>query len=105
MANMRSLGKGVGIFSMEWILFWLEKTRMTPLRVVGAPEQQRKDISEVHDEYCQLGREARYGLVKRRYQWKHTWDDVVEFCKTCEVCQRQSQVHYEEPLLLNWASL
>jgi hypothetical protein len=39
-----------------------------------------------------------YEFVKRRYQWKGMWEDVDQYCKSCEVCQKRSRLRYEEPL-------
>ena len=40
--------------------------------------------------------------VCRRYQWKGLYDDVVEYVKTCEECQRRARNRYEEPLKSMW---
>ena len=37
------------------------------------------------------------------YQWKGLYEDVAEYCKTCEECQRRSRIRQEEPLHPTWS--
>ena len=41
--------------------------------------------------------------VSRRYQWKGMWEDVSDFVKSCDECQRRSNRRYEEPLHPTWS--
>ena len=72
--------------------------RSIPRRVIGLPDQRRQTIKQLHDECGHRGRNTTHELVKRRYQWKGMWEDVADYCKSCEVCQKRSQLRYEEPL-------
>ena len=74
------------------------KCGLPPRRVIGLPDQRRQVIQQLHDECGHRGRNMTYEFIKRRYQWKGMWDDVDQYCKSCEVCQKRSRLRYEEPL-------
>ena len=69
-----------------------------PRRVLGLPTQRREAIRQLHDECGHCGIRPTFEQLARRYQWQGMWEDVKEFCQTCEECQRRSRIRYEEPL-------
>jgi Integrase zinc binding domain len=44
-----------------------------------------------------------FNMLTRRYQWKGMYDDVVEYVKSCEECQKWVRIRYEEPLYPTWS--
>lgn len=40
-----------------------------------------------HYEGGHLGRDKTFEKISARFYWKSQWKDVVDFVKTCEVCQ------------------
>ena len=69
-----------------------------PRRVLGLPTQRREATRQLHDECGHRGIRPTFEQVARRYQWRGMWEDVKEFCQSCEECQRRSRLRYEEPL-------
>ena len=95
--------KALGFLVRDGYLFKKGKRRgATPRRVVGTAEQRRQIMHELHDTHHR-GRQATFEHVSRRYQWKGMWDDVTEFVKSCDECQRRSSRRYEEPLHPTWS--
>ena len=43
--------------------------------------------------------------VRRRCQWKGLYDDVAEFVKSREECERYDRNRYEEPLKPTWMTI
>ena len=41
-----------------------------------------------------LGRDKTYDKITRNFYWKHIWNDVKQFVKTCEVCQRTNDAKF-----------
>jgi len=70
--------------------------------VVGLKDQRLAIIRELHDETGHRGRKATFDQVHHRYQWKGLYEDVAEYVKTCEECQRHARNRYEEPLKPTW---
>ena len=68
-----------------------KKRGVPPRRVVGLPEQREEIITDVHDEIGHPGMKPTYDRVAKRYQWKGMYQDVVEWAKTCDECQRRSK--------------
>jgi transposase InsO family protein len=81
------------------------KHGIPPRRVIGKLEQRQEILSELHDETGHRGRRGTYDQLHRRYQWKEMYNDVVNYVKTCEECQRRSRVRQEEPLHPTWSML
>lgn len=67
-------------------------------RVIGFNRQRLEILTELHDQTGHRGRQITYDHVSRRYQWKGMWDDVVEYVKSCEKCQKRAKIRYEKPL-------
>ena len=65
--------------------------------------QRQEILKELHDEAGHRGWKVTYDHVSRRYQWKGMYEDVVNYVKTCEECQRRARVRYEEPLHPTWS--
>ena len=80
-----------------------KKGKRVPRRVVGLRKQKLAVIEGLHDEIGHRGRVATFEHVRRRYQWKGMYTDVEEWVKTCEECQRRSQLMYEEALHPTWS--
>jgi hypothetical protein len=78
------------------------KRGLPPRRVVGLKEQRLAIIREIHDEVGHRGKQSTFEQVRRRYQWKGLYEDVVEYVKRCEECQRRARNRYEEPLKPTW---
>jgi RNase H-like domain found in reverse transcriptase/Integrase zinc binding domain len=81
----------------------LYKRGRVPRRVVGLRNQRMEVIREMHDEVGHKGRITTFERVRRRYQWKRMFEDVAEWVKTCEDCQRRSKLRYEEGLHPTWS--
>jgi len=79
------------------------KRGISPQRVVGLRDQQLEIIRELHDGIGHRSKQNTFEQVSRRYQWKGMYDDVVNYVKTCEECQRRARVRYEEPLHPTWS--
>ena len=80
-----------------------KKGKRVPRRVVGLRKQKLAVVEGSHDEIGHRGRVATFEHVRRRYQWKGMYTDVEEWVKTCEECQRRSQLMYEEALHPTWS--
>ena len=74
-----------------------------PRRVIGKPEQRLEILRELHDETGHRGRQETYDQMHRRYQWKEMYNDVVNYVKSCEECQRRSRVRQKKPLHPTWS--
>ena len=72
-------------------------------RVLGTVPQRQEVIKERHDETGHRGRQGTYEHVSRRYQWKGIWDDVVQYVKSCNECQRRAKIRYEELIHPTWS--
>lgn len=81
------------------------KHGIPPRRVVGLQEQKLKIIQELHDEIGHRGKKNTFDQISRRYQWKGLYEDVANYVKSCEECQRRARVRYEEPLHPTWSIL
>ena len=62
-------------------------------------------MRELHNEVRHWRRNATFEQVKRRYQWKGMFEDVDEWVKTCEECQRRSKIRFEERLHPMWSTM
>ena len=62
-------------------------------------------MRELHEEVGHRGRNATFEHVKRRYQWKGMYEDVDEWVKSCEECQRRSKMRFEEGLHPTWSNM
>jgi transposase InsO family protein len=79
------------------------KRGLPPRRVIGLRQQRWEIIKALHDDIGHRGKDATFQQVRRRYQWKGMYDDVADYCRTCEECQRRSRVRQEEPLHPTWS--
>ena len=79
-----------------------QKRGLPPRRVVGLKDQRLAIIHVLYDGIGHRGKQATFEQVRRRYQWKGLYDDVAEFVKSCEECQRRARNRYEEPLKPTW---
>ena len=66
--------------------------------MMGLPAQRQEILKELYDEMGHRKWQGTYNHVARRYQWKRIYDDVINYIKSCEECQRTTRIHYEEPL-------
>jgi len=66
------------------------KRGMPPRRVVGLQVQRTEIIAELHDECGHRGKQSTFDQVRRRYQWKGMYVNVVEYVRTCEECQQRA---------------
>jgi Integrase zinc binding domain len=80
------------------------KRNVPPRRVVGLSEQRLEIIRGLHDEIGHCGKQSTYDQISRRYQWKGMYDDVANYVKSCEECQRRARIRYEEPLHPTWST-
>jgi len=65
-----------------------KRGKRVPCRVIGLRKQKEEAMKDLHDEVEHGGRNATFEQVKRRYQWKGMFEDMSEWVKTCEECQR-----------------
>src|SRR5438552_211601 len=90
-------------FVRDGYLFKHGKSRgQPPRRVVETPEQRQQVLRELHDEIGHHDRDATFQNANRRYQWKGMYEDVANFVKTCEECQKRAWIRQEEPLHPTW---
>jgi Integrase zinc binding domain len=73
-----------------------------PGGVVGLSEERTKIMRELYDEKGHLGQKATYNQIARRYQWRGMYQDVAEWVKTCDECQKIGKLRFEEPLHPTW---
>src|SRR4030095_9040159 len=86
-------------FVRDGLLFKRNRKRgLPPRRVLGRPEPKLEAIRSLHDEKGHRGKPSTYENVSRRYQWKGMYEDVANYVKTCEECQKRARMRYEEPL-------
>jgi hypothetical protein len=98
--------KSRGFLVRDGYLFKRSRKRgVPPRRVLGTEERRREAIRTLHDESGHRGVQSTFTLVSRRYQWKGMYEDVVNFVKTCEECQKRARTRYEEPLHPTWSVL
>jgi hypothetical protein len=45
-----------------------------------------------------LGMESTYNKIKEKYYWNQMYDDIKEYIKTCNTCQRFGKPERNEPL-------
>ena len=82
-----------------------KKGKRVPRRVIGLRRQKEEVMRELHEEVGHRGRNATFEHVKRRYQWKGMYEDVDEWVKSCEECQRRSKMRFEEGLHPTWSNM
>ena len=80
-----------------------KKGRVPPRRVIGRPAERQEVIASLHDEVGHRSRQTTYDQVARRYQWDGMYEDIAQYVKSCEECQRRARVQYEEPLHPTWS--
>jgi transposase InsO family protein len=96
--------KAKHFFVRDGLLYKRSRKRGSPpRRVIGTQRKRREVIKALHDDIGHRGKDATFQQVRRRYQWKGLYEDVAEYCKTCEECQRRSRVRQEEPLHPTWS--
>jgi hypothetical protein len=59
-------------------------------------------MKEMHHETGHLGQKGTYNLIAKRYQWRGMYNDVQEWVKTCDECQKLARRRFEEPLHPTW---
>jgi hypothetical protein len=74
-----------------------------PRRVVGLRHQKIEIIRDIHDEIGHKGRVTTFEKIRKRYQWRGMYEDIAEWIKTCEECQRRSREKYVEALHPTWS--
>ena len=74
-----------------------------PSHHIGQSAQRQEILKELHDEMGHRGWQGTYNQVSWRYQWKGMYEDVINYVKTCEECQRRARIRYEEPLQPTWS--
>jgi len=79
------------------------KRNIPPRRVIGQLAHRQGILIELHDEAGHRGAKVTYDHISRRYQWKGMYEDVLNYIKTCEECQRRARTRYEEPLHPTWS--
>jgi hypothetical protein len=95
--------KSKNFFVRDGMLFKRPRRHgVPPRRVVGLKEQRTKIMQEMHEEKGHMGQKATYNLISKRYQWRGMYDDVVEWVKTCDGCQKRDQRRFDEPLHPTW---
>ena len=95
--------KSRNFFVRDGLLFKRGRKRgLPPRRVVGLARQRTEIIRRLHDEIGHRGKQATFEHVSRRYQWKGLYDDVANYVKFCEECQRRARNRFEEPLHPTW---
>ena len=59
-------------------------------------------MAELHDARCSghLGIKRTLGLVKRNFYWSTLENDVMEYVKTCDDCQRNKPSNQRAPGVL-----
>src|SRR5271154_5254608 len=88
-----------GFLVRDGILFKRSRKRgMPPKRVIGRQQQRLEAIKGIHDEIGHRGVPSTFENVTRRYYWKGMYEDVRQFVKTCEECQKRARIRYEESL-------
>ena len=97
--------KSKSFFIRDGYLYKKGKRSAVPRRVVGLWDQKLEIMKEVHDEIGHRGRGATFEQVKRRYQWKGMFADIDDWVKSCEECQKRTQIRYEEGLHPTWSVL
>ncbi|KAA0039564.1 reverse transcriptase [Cucumis melo var. makuwa] len=74
--------------------FWVEEdllvTKGNRLYVPGAWDLYKKLLYECHDTLwaSHLGWQQTYALLKKCYFWSNMRDDVMQYTKTCRICQQ-----------------
>jgi hypothetical protein len=59
------------------------------LKVVGRSEfETLMEMMHDHSTAGHLGIESTYNKIKERYYWNQMYDDIREYIKTCNTCQR-----------------
>jgi hypothetical protein len=69
--------------------------RGLPAKVVVGEAARQDILTQIHD-FGHRGNTGTYQLVRERYWWPKLADDVEEFVRTCEECQKRDKRHYEE---------
>ena len=68
-------------------------------------EQRLAIMKELHDEIGHRGEQMTYQWIARQYQWKGMYDDVANYVKSCENCQKRAKRRVMEPLHPTWSTL
>jgi hypothetical protein len=71
------------------------------LRKVILPDQVESILYHFHTDMssAHLGIDAVLGKIKDRYYWPQMGDDVKEYIKTCNICQRRGHANRREELI------
>ena len=60
--------------------------------MIALPEVFRKQVLVLaHDKLGHLGARKVKALVKQRFTWPNMGRDIIDYCRSCEVCQRCSK--------------
>jgi len=78
-------------------LLW-RRVKEQSVRVIDKEEDKLRVLFELHDESSHRGRDGTAKKVLERYWWRNVYRDAETYCRTCEQCQRQSKVRYQEEL-------
>jgi hypothetical protein len=69
------------------------------LKVVRRSEfETLMEMMHDHSTARHLGIESTYNRIKERYYWNQMYDDIREYIKTCNTCQRFGKPERNEPL-------
>lgn len=97
--------RGISSCGMGYLFKHNQKRGLPLHHVIGLDQQRLAIIEELHDRGDHHGKQSTFDQVRRRYQWKGLYDDVAEYVKTCEECQRRARKRYEEPLSPIWMTI
>lgn len=77
----------------DGLLFHVQGAEGTKRRWIYEKEQQKQIIMSIHDNPaggCHFGRDKTRDKVTSKYYWHNQYEDIDNYVKVCEACQKVS---------------
>ena len=97
--DFRGFKKRALRFAVRNHQLWKRASKSVPMKLVIDDEEKRGEIlKSMHDELGHKGRESTFGRISARYHWDGLYNDVKDFVRQCEPCQRRASNRVDEAL-------
>ena len=90
-----------GLFWKDGLLFQSKVTHTEEVEhVLVLPQKHRKTVMEVaHDSLQHMGARRVKALISQRFSWPGLGQEVIQYIKSCDICQRCSKVQRKVPMV------
>ena len=90
-----------GLFWRDNLLFQSRVTHTAEVEhVLVLPEKYRRKVMEVaHDGLQHMGARRVKALLCQRFSWPGLGQEVIQYVRSCDICQRCSKLHRKVPMI------